>query len=435
MPVNNRIVLLHQHYRRPGEPGILRPHRTATALAELGYESHVITAEIAKKPGAPLWATTQENGLFIHRANVHYDQKMGETRRIVSYLFFSLASLVKIMSLRPAIIYASSSPLLVSVPAFMGKLLWRSKIVFEVRDLWPGVPIAMGYLRNPVFRRLALALERFSYATADILVALSPGMATSMLTTVHNQKPLHVVPNISDLSLFSPPERDENFPFPEIRENPTLLVYAGSFGETNDVSYLPRLCRELLTVDKNICVVAVGAGSHFDETLALAEQLGVSGVNYFQKAAVSQAELRKLVAQASAYISVFSPNPALEDNSANKFFDGLAAGLPVIINYGGWQEPLLQEFNCGIRLSNPITHQDLMRLTDLMGDEAKLSMMGHNAANLAQSHFSMEIFQKHLAGVILEVQHSAAGSAGGPGFRGCHSPSCELLRGSLALSD
>lgn len=421
-------MLLHQHYRRPGEPGILRPHRTARAFAELGYESHVVTAHTEKISGAKLWSAGQEGDLHIHRANIHYAQKMGEGRRILSYLSFSLASIIKIVSLRPAVVYASSSPLLVSIPAFVAKLLWRSKVVFEVRDLWPGVPIAMGYLKNPLFRYLALALEKFSYRIADTLVALSPGMARSMLTTSKNQRPLHVVPNVSDLSLFAPPGKNEGFPFPDVDETSTLLVYAGSFGETNDVSYLPRLCKELLTVDTKISIVAVGAGSHFDRTLAVAQELGVLGVNYFQKVAVSQTDLKQLVSRASAYLSVFSPNPALQDNSANKFFDGLAAGLPVIINYGGWQESLLREFDCGARLSNPVTHKELNKLASLLKDKPKLLAMGQNAARLAKSHFSIDLFQSHLAQIVSQVNVPRRWKAQKLGFDDCNFAPCGLLK-------
>ena len=49
--------------------------------------------------------------------------------------------------------------------------------------------------------------------------------------------------------------------------------------------------------------------------------------------------------------------PELEANSANKFFDYLAAGKPVVINYGGWQQALLEETGAGIR----IKYQDLDR--------------------------------------------------------------------------
>lgn len=424
---NTRAVLIHQHYRGPEEPGILRPFRTANALAKLGFDSHVITARVKKTPGAPLWSTSLENGLHIHRANISYEQKMVEGRRILSYLFFSLVSIVKVVSLRPAVVYASSSPLLVSIPAFFAKLLWRSKIVFEVRDLWPAVPTALGYLKNPLFRTLALLLERFSYAISDTLVALSPGMATSMLETSRDKKPLHVLPNISDPSLFTRHGENEESILLDIDEDRTVLLYAGSFGETNDVSYLPHLCKEMLSIDPKILVVALGSGSHFKKTLTAAQKLGVLGANYLQIPKVPHVVLSQLVARASAYFSVFSANPALQDNSANKFFDGLAAGLPIIINYGGWQEQLLTEFDCGIRISNPIKREAVYELAQLMRDGERRLAMGSNAKRLAETHFSLSLFQEHLGRVMGFPNEKSDGGSSERGLKECDFPSCGLL--------
>jgi hypothetical protein len=48
--------------------------------------------------------------------------------------------------------------------------------------------------------------------------------------------------------------------------------------------------------------------------------------------------------------STFLDLPALRDNSANKFFDALAAGRPVFLNHGGWLADLTRERDCGLVL-------------------------------------------------------------------------------------
>jgi hypothetical protein len=35
-------------------------------------------------------------------------------------------------------------------------------------------------------------------------------------------------------------------------------------------------------------------------------------------------------------------------NSANKFFDGLAAGKPIFLNHGGWMQDLVLINKCGL---------------------------------------------------------------------------------------
>ena len=61
-------------------------------------------------------------------------------------------------------IYATSPPLTMALPALVAAARWRAPLVFEVRDLWPEAPIQMGALRNPLAQRLARAIERFVYS-------------------------------------------------------------------------------------------------------------------------------------------------------------------------------------------------------------------------------------------------------------------------------
>ena len=49
--------------------------------------------------------------------------------------------------------------------------------IFEVRDLWPELPKAMGVITNPIILSLMSVLEWVSYRSANRIIALSPGIA------------------------------------------------------------------------------------------------------------------------------------------------------------------------------------------------------------------------------------------------------------------
>jgi hypothetical protein len=49
----------------------------------------------------------------------------------------------------------------------------------------------------------------------------------------------------------------------------------------------------------------------------------------------------------------YKPVPVLETGSPNKFFDGLAAGKLIIINFGGWIKTEIEENKCGVYV-NPL---------------------------------------------------------------------------------
>ena len=48
--------------------------------------------------------------------------------------------------------------------------------------------------------------------------------------------------------------------------------------------------------------------------------------------------------------ALFIDLPEMRPNSANKFFDALASGTPVMLNYGGWMHEMVQAKGCGLAM-------------------------------------------------------------------------------------
>ena len=76
-------------------------------------------------------------------------------------------------------------------------------MVFEVRDMWPDVPIALKVISNPVVVFLARRLEKFAYSRAAHIVALAPGMKDDIARKIGSSVSISVVPNGCDIELFS----------------------------------------------------------------------------------------------------------------------------------------------------------------------------------------------------------------------------------------
>jgi hypothetical protein len=53
----------------------------------------------------------------------------------------------------------------------------------------------------------------------------------------------------------------------------------------------------------------------------------------------------------SAYVG-FRPEPILESNSPNKFFDALAAHVPILLGTEGWLANEVRQASCGIVLAD-----------------------------------------------------------------------------------
>ena len=130
---------------------------------------------------------------------------MGYGRRAAAFGRFAAgATAAALRAARPDVVFATSPPLTIALPAMAAARRHRAPLVFEVRDLWPRAPIEMGALRNPAARRAAEAMERRAYRAAAHVVALSPGMADGVAAAGVPRERITVIPNASDLDLFSP---------------------------------------------------------------------------------------------------------------------------------------------------------------------------------------------------------------------------------------
>src|SRR5699024_2463807 len=113
---------------------------------------------------------------------IPYDQKMSIAKRIKSFASFMWkATRVALKVKEVDMVLATSTPLTVGFPALVLKKFRKIHYIFEVRDLWPEVPIQMGGLNNKGLQKLAIAFEKSIYKNARHIVALSPGMAAGVL--------------------------------------------------------------------------------------------------------------------------------------------------------------------------------------------------------------------------------------------------------------
>jgi glycosyltransferase involved in cell wall biosynthesis len=87
----------------------------------------------------------------------------------------------------------------------------------------------------------------------------------------------------------------------------------------------------------------------------------------------------------------FRPLPVLETGSPNKFFDGLAAGKLIVLNFGGWLSDEIKKSECGIAVSpnDPIDLIDQIRL--FINDRFKLKSYQESARKLADTRYSRKI--------------------------------------------
>jgi len=397
-----RIVYVHQYYTNLAMGGGTRSFELARRLVAQGHEVHVLTTRTEARRRSLRWRRTVEAGVQVHWFDVPYDNSMSYRRRIKAFAEFAATATARAISLDPDLVFATSTPLTVAVPGVVAARVRRVPFVFEVRDLWPEVPIALGALRGRPSRRLAFALARWAYRNAQAVVALSPGMAAGVAAHGVGPERIAVVPNACDVSLFQVDAaavrafRDAR-PWLQDRK---LVVYAGTLGLANRVEYLVDVAAEVARRDPEVRFLVLGRGKEHDHVAARARAAGVLDTSLFMTGFVAKSEMPVVLGAATIATSLFAPNPALHDNSANKFFDALAAGRPVAINYGGWHADLLRESGAGLVLDPENVPASAAALVAAIDDAAWLRQAGAAARALAADRFDRDVLFEVFSGVL-----------------------------------
>lgn len=404
-----KIIYLHQYFNTPEMSGGTRSYEMAKRLVAAGHEVHMVTSWRDHGGKKATWFATTEQGIVVHWYPVPYSNHMSYSERIRAFIGFAWAARKKAMLLKGDVIFATSTPLTIAIPAVLAAKKHRIPMVFEVRDLWPELPIAMGALRNRASIFLARVLERWAYKNAAAVVALSPGMKEGVVKTGYPAEKVAVIPNSSDNREFAPStEAARSFreQRPWLGTHP-LLVYAGTFGRINGVHYMVELAEALSKRAPHVRILLVGDGQEREQVMELAKKRGVLGKNLFLEASIPKKDVPSLLSAADMAFSLFIDLPEMQHNSANKFFDALASGTPVVINYGGWQQDLIQRNGCGLAMWRRSIEEVADMVAFKLDDAAWLHSAGATARKLAETVFDRDLLARQLERVICSAVEDA----------------------------
>jgi glycosyltransferase involved in cell wall biosynthesis len=402
-----RILYLHQYFNTPAMSGATRSYEMARRMVEWGHSVELLTARRSGS-GRGGWSVEEVDGIRVHWLPVPYSNRMSYPRRLLAFGRFAAACARRASRIPCDVVLASSTPLTIALPGVLASRRQDAPMVFEVRDLWPEVPVAMRALRNPAVIALARAMERWAYRHSARVVALSPGMAEGVARAGYPADRVVVIPNGCDTDLFDPsPEAGR--PFRAERswlEARPLVLYAGTLGRVNGVGYLADVAAAMRKLDEDVRFLVVGDGAEREEVEARAARLGVLGESFHMMPRQPKSAMPVLLSAATVATSVVVDVPELRHNSANKFFDALAAGRPVMINHEGWQADLLRASGAGLVVPPARPDEAAEALLAFLRDAARLRAAGLAARALAETRFDRD----HLAHTLVDVLEDAVRS-------------------------
>ncbi|HEY3402120.1 MAG TPA: glycosyltransferase family 4 protein [Ohtaekwangia sp.] len=375
-----KVLILHQHFKTPQSGGAIRSYYLAKALVEQGIRVVVITAHSES-------STRVENveGIEVHYLPVAYDNRFGFSERSRAFLKF-ISQSTRLAGTIPDVdvCYAISVPLTIGIAALRIKLRYKVPYIFEVGDLWPDAPIQMGFIKNVFFKQSLYRLEKIIYKGARSIVALSPMIQSTVQSRV-SKKQVHLIPNMADTEFFKPSVKN-----PDIEEkfgvrNKFVISYIGAIGLANRLEYFLECALACQMEDLPVHFLLCGDGATLEELKKIHGQLNLRNFTFipFQ----NRDGVSEVMNVTDATFICYKPIPILETGSPNKYFDGLAAGKLIIINFKGWIKDEIEQHQCGFYI-DPMQPIDLVEKIKRYLDKDHLLSAQQASRSLAESLYS-----------------------------------------------
>ncbi len=209
-----RILYLHQYFCPPQSSGGTRSYEFARRLIASGHEVCMITSSafLPSCGQAPRVSHQDIAGVPAIVIHVPYSNALPFGQRIRAFFQFAWYASREAIRQKADVVLATSTPLTIAIPGLLARLRHRIPMVFEVRDLWPELPIAVGALKNPLAKTGARWLEWIAYHSSAHIIALSPGMAEGVIRRGIPSNRVTVIPNSCDLDLFDvTPEQGDRY--------------------------------------------------------------------------------------------------------------------------------------------------------------------------------------------------------------------------------
>lgn len=402
-----KILYFHQHFSTPKGSAGIRSYAMAQSLIRNGHQVTMVCGSF----GAGQTGLTKTfnkgirrgmvDGIDIIEFELPYSNALSFLKRILIFLSFAFKSIKVALTEQYDVVFATTTPLTAGIPGIFAKWFRRKPFVFEVRDLWPELPKAMGVIKNPIVLWMMSVLEWTSYHSADRLVGLSPGIVDGIIKRGIAPEKVASIPNGCDLDIFASEHQAWR---PEgVKPTDLMAIFTGTHGLANGLNAVLDAAVELEKRQRtDIKLVLVGDGMQKKALLERATELQLDNVIFHDP--VNKAKLAGLMASADIGLQILANVPAFYyGTSPNKFFDYISAGLPVLNNYPGWLAELITKEQCGFAVppDNPQAFADA--LEQAANQREQLIEMGRNGQQVAREQFNRSILSQKFSDWVTGV--------------------------------
>lgn len=329
----------------------------------------------------------QLDGLTIYRSWIYVSKSKKVIPRLLNYFSFVFTSLwIGLINVKKHdVIICESPPLFLGITAMLLAFFKRSKLVFNVSDLWPESAEKLDIINNKFLLCLSYKLEALIYKKAKLV----SGQTQGIITNINQRFPAvktHLIRNGIDLKQFNTAGNGVEFRKKHgINPGAFVIAYAGIIGHAQGLEILIEAAKALKT-HEHICFMLVGDGPVKPMLLEMAAKEKLANIHFI--GSVSRKEMPDVIAACDCYVTPLRKNDLFLGAIPSKIFEPLYFGKPVLLGVDGEaRELFVEEGKCALFFEPENVKALVAQTLLLVNDKQLYQRLGQNGHEYVSAHF------------------------------------------------
>lgn len=314
--------------------------------------------------------------------------------RYLAWLSFAFLSTIYtvLFAKRADVVIMTSPPITLAIPAIAVRLLRKSHLVVDVRDVFPDLPIQMGvWPENGLMARFIGTLVDYLYSLASLIVPVTPN-AVERVRRRAGKTEVVIAPNGWDHVAAEPGVIKR-------RNGEFVATFTGNFGVANGLDLLLDTAK--LLAGDNIRIALIGGGADHNHVVARIADERIENVDMY--GVLPRAQAMGALAESDAAVSVL--RDGITECIPTKLFDAFILGCPVVLCASGEARRVVAEAVGGVCSApgDPESLADALRR--LAGDRVLARALGESGRRYAHA-FDRDAIMANLAARIAKLVES-----------------------------
>ena len=323
--------------------------------------------------------------------------------RVFDYIIFqALTTILGVFRVaRPDVVFVTSPPITLGLSGILISWIKGGRFVYDVRELWPDVPVRMGLFRNLLLIKLVYWLEDFVYRKTVAISTIARSFQNTLVERGVPRKKLYFTPNFVDVGFIRPSESQNEFSSANRLDGMFVVLYAGNVGLTQGLEILLEVANAF-TVNDIVQFVVVGDGAARSR---LETALTKSNLKNLRMLPFQPVRLVNSMYAAADVCIVPLRRGFSYDTVPSKIYTAMAAGRPVLASAETDSETalLLNESSAGVCVEPESAEALIEAITSLYDNPAYVSDMGDNGRKWIENYYSRSVVIDAYDNMLREV--------------------------------